>query len=135
VRAIGMAKRYSLIYVEDDDDIRTIAEMALDLDPRFEVRSFSSSVDALGAFPDIMKPVDLVLLDVRMPGMDGLELRQQLRKFPSTRQAAIVFMTAAALSSQVATYEEQGAQAVIEKPFDPLSLAPRLAEIIEQNRG
>lgn len=126
-----MTVQYSLLFVEDEDDIRTIAELALDLDPRFVVTSFSSGEEAVEALTGTIRHFDLALIDMRMPGMDGLELMSRLKPLPGFGRMPIVIMTASLLETQVRRYEEKGAVAVIAKPFDPLSLAPQLIAILE----
>ena len=65
---------------------------------------------------------DLILLDVMMPGMDGLETLQSLRLLPGAATVPVGFMTAKVQAQEVAGYREAGAVDVIAKPFDPMTL-------------
>jgi two-component system, OmpR family, response regulator len=75
---------------------------------------------------------DLILLDVMMPGIDGLETFVALRKFPELKNTPVVFMTAKVQPHEVRGYVELGAAGVIAKPFDPMTLADQLREIWTQ---
>ena len=116
-----------ILDVEDEPDIVTIAELALVTLGGFELRSCASGTEALAAVPQF-KP-DLVLLDVMMPGMDGVATLGALRADPSTSFVPVVFMTARSQPAEIARYRSLGALDVITKPFDPLVLAEQVRAI------
>lgn len=120
-----------ILYVEDDADIRTIAEMALEIVGGLNLRVCSSGIEALQAC-DGFKP-DLLLLDVMMPGMDGPSTLAGLRKLPQTASTPVIFMTAKVQASEVAYYKSLGALGVIAKPFDPMVLAEEVRTLWSQN--
>jgi len=66
---------------------------------------------------------ELILLDVMMPRMDGPATLAQLRKNPRTSGIPVLFMTARAQTREVEQFIALGAQGVISKPFDPMTLA------------
>lgn len=113
--------KYRILYVDDEADIREVAEMSLDLDPDFEVRTCSSGADAIVVAPE-WQP-DLILLDVMMPGMDGPETLKALRTDDRTASCPVVFITARTQSYEVERFLSLGAAGLIAKPFDPMSLA------------
>jgi CheY-like chemotaxis protein len=110
-----------ILHVDDEPDIREIVDMSLGLNPDFEVRACSSGAEAIAAAAE-WSPF-LILLDVMMPGMDGPTTLTQLRKNPQTSAIPVVFMTARAQTKEVEHFIELGAQGVISKPFDPMTLA------------
>jgi CheY-like chemotaxis protein len=110
-----------ILYVDDEADIREIAEMALQLDPDLEVRTCASGPDGLREAANWTP--DLILLDVMMPGMDGPTVLQALRANPLTRAIPVVFITARIQAHEVASLEALGARGVLAKPFDPMTLA------------
>ncbi|RSZ58154.1 response regulator [Massilia atriviolacea] len=109
-----------LLYVEDDPDIQTVAQMALEMVGGFTLRTCSSGREALQAAAEC-RP-DLLLLDVMMPGMDGPTTLAELRKLPNTGSTPVIFMTAKVQAGEVAHYRSLGAIGVIAKPFDPMQL-------------
>ena len=116
-----------ILYAEDEDDIRAIAEMALKAVGGFEVVACRSGREALDAAPGAR--ADLILLDVMMPGLDGPSTLAQLRSLPATATTPVVFMTAKVQPAEVAHYRSLGALDVIAKPFDPMRLAADLLRI------
>lgn len=117
-----MADRLKVIYVDDEPDIRTIVEMALGLDPEIKLRIAESGRTALDIVDNGFEP-DIALLDLMMPEMTGKELLGHLRAKPGYAALPAVFVTASARQSDIERYIAEGADGVITKPFDPLTLA------------
>jgi CheY-like chemotaxis protein len=120
------------MYVEDDPDIRAIAEIALEDVGGFTARLCESGAQALDAAPAF--DPELVLLDVMMPGMDGPETLRALRELPGMAQVPVIFMTARLQRSEIEEYRCLGAVGVIPKPFDPMTLAEQISEILARAR-
>ena len=117
-----MGSALKVIYVDDEPDIRTIVEMALSLDPGLDVRIAPSGREALDIIATGFVP-DIALLDLMMPEMSGRDLLTRLRGMPQFTKLPILFITASARQAEVNRYIDEGADGVITKPFDPLSLA------------
>jgi two-component system, OmpR family, response regulator len=109
-----------IMYVDDDPDLRAIAEISLRDLGGFTVELCGSGEEALQK-ADEFKP-QIVLLDVMMPGMDGIETFKRLQDMPPTADTPIVFVSAKVQSHEVHAYLALGAAGVIPKPFDPLLL-------------
>ncbi|RWE50612.1 MAG: response regulator [Mesorhizobium sp.] len=122
-----------ILYVDDEDDIREIAQMSLELDPQFEVRSSASGIEALTDVAD-WRP-DLILLDVMMPDMDGPETLRRLGESPLTASIPVVFITARTQTHEVERYLAMGAVGVIAKPFDPMALAGEVRKLLRPRDG
>ncbi len=118
-----MNQRLRILYVDDEEDIRTIVEMALGLDVDIELQSLSSGAEALALLDAAGFEPDMALIDMMMPGMSGIELLGELRSRPATMELPIYFITASARSSDIARYSDLGANGIITKPFDPMTLA------------
>jgi CheY-like chemotaxis protein len=114
-------------YVEDEPDIRSITEFALKEIGGFTLDVCASGPEAIGKAP-AFNP-DLIILDVMMPGMDGIETFERLRVIPQLAETPIIFMTAKAMTHETDHYRSLGAADVITKPFDPLTLSDRIQEI------
>ena len=120
----------TILYVEDEPDIRTVAQLALETVGGFTLRVCGSGEEAVEIGP-AFKP-DLILLDVMMPGMDGPTTLAALRKHPSLQDTPVIFMTAKVQPSEIQQYRDLGALDVIAKPFDPMMLAEQVRNIWAQ---
>ena len=122
-----------IAYIEDEEDIRTIAKMSLEMIGGYSVDLFASGDEALRQLP-ARKP-QLILMDVMMPGRDGPSTLAALRELPELRTVPVIFMTAKAQQTEVAHYKAIGAIGVITKPFDPMTLAQQVSAIwqVEQD--
>lgn len=116
-----------ILYVEDDDPIRTIGVLTLKAVGGFEVVACASGAEAIAAAPDAR--ADLVLMDVMMPTMDGPGTLERLRQLPATAHTPVVFLTALVQPAEVARLRDLGAVGVLSKPFDPMTLPAQLQEI------
>jgi CheY-like chemotaxis protein len=120
-----------VLYVDDEPDIREIAGLALGLDPGVAVQTAASGAEALrmasgGGAP----PIDAIMLDVMMPGMDGPAVLEALRADPATAAVPVVFITARTSTQDRERLIQLGAVAVIAKPFDPMMLAKELRAVL-----
>jgi len=126
-----MANRRILI-VDDEDDIREVAQVSLELVGQFEVLTAASGSagirTARAAHPDA------ILLDVMMPDMDGPTTLVQLQADPATRDIPVVFLTAKAQTADRARLAQLGAAGILTKPFDPLKLASEVAATLHWAR-
>lgn len=110
-----------ILYVDDEDDIREIAELSLGLDPEFEVRTAASGALALETI-DEWGP-DAVLLDVMMPTMDGPATLAAMRATKAGADIPVIFVTARAQRSEMQGFATLDAVGVLPKPFDPMTFA------------
>jgi two-component system OmpR family response regulator len=122
-----------ILYAEDDSDIRTITAMALEAVGGFSVIGCESGGDAIAAAPDAN--ADLILLDVMMPGMDGLATLAALRGLSQTAETPVIFMTAKVQASEIQRYLQLGAIGVISKPYDPMELSAQIVGIWKKVEG
>lgn len=117
-----MPKRVLLI--DDDEVIRALARMGLELEGH-EVLEAEDAEEGLRLART--ESPDLVLLDGRLPGgMDGPDALRALRADPHTQGIPVVYLSAAEELSDA----PDGATGFIAKPFDPVSLAQRVAQLV-----
>lgn len=116
-----------ILLVEDEEDIRAVAEIALESVGGFELKTCSSGEDALASIAAFAP--QLIILDVMMPGMDGPETLKAIRKLGDYSVTPAIFMTAKVQADEVESYLNEGAVGVIPKPFDPMTLSERVLEI------
>lgn len=123
-----MAEVQSVLLVDDDDDLRMIGRMALANVGGFEVHCASNGAEALTLA--VERSPDVIVLDVMMPGMDGPTVFNRLRETAQTREIPVIFMTAKLREHDLAAYRGLGATGIIPKPFDPMTLADRVRELV-----
>ena len=120
--------RLKVLCVDDDADILELATMSLELDPAMDVRWASSGPSALTTAVE-WQP-DAILLDVMMPAMDGPSTLRHLRGNGATALIPVIFVTARAQAGDLLQYVEMGAVDVIPKPFNPMTLARVVREMV-----
>ena len=122
-----------ILLVEDEPDIQMIARLTLESVGGFAVHTASSGREALKAAGT--HAPDLILLDVMMPGMDGLAVFRALKTDPQTASIPVIFMTAKFQAHEVEAYKQLGALDTIRKPFDPMALPERIKAIWARHHG
>ena len=121
-----------ILYVEDDPDIRAVAQIALEAVGGFTLKTCDSGHEAMAAVTSGFVP-DLMLLDVMLPCMDGPTVLAKLRDLPATARTPAIFMTAKVQASELAYYQSLGALGVVAKPFDPMQLSQQIRRLWEQD--
>jgi len=117
-----------VLVADDDDDILLLVTTRLRRDG-FDVVSASSGDKAL-ALAREHKPA-LAVLDIGMPGLDGLEVLEQIRADDELRSTLVLLLTAKAQESDVRRGYESGADAYVKKPFSPAELSTRVRELLD----
>ena len=112
--------RARVLLVEDDDAVRTVLRMLLE-DEGMDVAEAASGTAAIESFR--RQPCDLVLLDLRLPGVHGFEVCRQLRR---TSGVPIIMVTAQQDSHDVVAGLECGADDYVTKPFNDRELLARI---------
>ena len=113
--------------VEDDPDIQLITRLSLEVGGGYEVRVCGSGAEAVQTARSYAP--DLILLDVMMPGMDGLAAMDALRQLPEAAAAPVVFFTANTQHQVRQDLLQRGAAGVIIKPVEPQALVEQIREI------
>ena len=124
----------SVLLVVDDYPENLVSMRALLQREDWQVITATSGLEALELL--LAHDVDLVLLDVRMPGMDGFEVARLMRGSQRTRMTPIIFLTATAQSpASVLEGYASGAIDYLFKPFDPHILKPKVQALLEHQRN
>jgi DNA-binding response OmpR family regulator len=133
----GLARSFvgiiNVIFVEDEPDIRSIVEMAMQLDNSICYKSFADGRSALAFASESRQHFDMALLNFRLPYMTGIELHRQLRLIPILSNIVTTLITAHVLEDDIAIYKSTGIAGYISKPFNPVTLAMQLRAIYEEN--
>ncbi|AGL87461.1 diguanylate cyclase (GGDEF)-like protein [Pseudomonas protegens] len=128
------AEGHSTLLIVDDYPENLLSMRALLQRQDWQVMTAASGVEALGLL--LEHEVDLVLLDVQMPGMDGFEVARLMRGSQRTRLTPIIFLTANEQSQDaVIKGYASGAVDYLFKPFDPQILKPKVQALLEHQRN
>jgi two-component system alkaline phosphatase synthesis response regulator PhoP len=125
-----MDKRYKVLVVDDEQDILELLEYNLQKEG-YEIKTASNGKEAIDA-AKIFNP-DLILMDIMMPKLDGIEACRQLRQIPKFKETYIIFLTARSEEySEVAAFEG-GASDYITKPIKPRALMSRISAYFKRD--
>jgi len=113
------------LIIDDEDDIREVAALSLETVAGWDVLTANSGAQGLARA--IEHQPDAILLDVMMPGMDGPTTFRELRKNPATAKIPVVLLTAKVQSNDQRRFADLGVEAILLKPFDPLTLSTQIA--------
>ena len=120
-----------ILVVDDNDAGQLLVSSVLELDG-FRVETAGSSAEVLDRLR--VHTPDLILMDVQLPGQDGLALTRQLKADPSTAGIPIVALTAHAMAGDQAAAFAAGCSGYISKPIDTRTLATELWEFLNAER-
>jgi CheY-like chemotaxis protein len=126
-KAVEGASLRKILLADDEPDVLEVSRIALESVGGYEVVACSSGEELLARLADF-EP-DLVIIDVVMPDMAGLEVLKALRQVNGYADTPVVFLTGVIHGGELAALRDSGAVDVIRKPFNPMTLAERLKEI------
>ena len=119
-----------ILVVEDDKDIVKLVRYHLEK-AGFRVASASDGLEALRAV--LQERPDLVILDLMLPGLEGLEVCRRLRRDPSTARLPIIMLTAKVEEVDKIVGLELGADDYVTKPFSPRELVARVKALLRRS--
>ncbi|MCB2230923.1 response regulator transcription factor [bacterium] len=122
-------QRQSILVVEDEEDIRELINYNLTREG-FQVEAVATGEDALQSLKKTTP--DLVLLDLMLPGVDGLEVCRRLKNNAGTSSVPVVIVTAKGEEADVVTGLELGADDYVIKPFSPRVLLARVRAVLRR---
>jgi len=120
-----------ILIVDDEHDIVKVLTSRLKAN-NYETSSACTGEEALQRIAQI--PPDLVLLDIMMPGISGLELKAELNKNDETRSIPVIFVTARSQSADKITGLRLGVDDYITKPFDSEELLARVEATLQRRK-
>ena len=122
--ALLPVSRRLVLVVEDEPDVANLIKLTLDREPDMRIELVDSGDAALKAAAE--RTPDLVILDLNLPVLSGIEVCRILRMRPGTARVPIIMVTARATESDRITGLDVGADDYISKPFSPRELAARV---------
>jgi two-component system alkaline phosphatase synthesis response regulator PhoP len=121
-----------ILIVEDEDDVLELIRYNLQKNG-YRTETATTGPIAL-SMAEAVKP-DLILLDLMLPGFDGLEVCRNLKKDPKTSAIPIIMVTAKGTEADIVAGLEMGAADYIPKPFSPRVLLARIGAVLRRNRA
>ena len=118
-----------ILLIEDDLDIADFIQRGL-VYKDYDVEVAHDGEAGLEAASD--KPPDLVLLDIGLPGLSGLEVCRRLRDEAGTADTPVLFLTGLGREAEEEAAATVGAQGVITKPFSPSALVKQVAQMLRR---
>jgi len=118
----------TILLIDDEPDIRAVVELSLGSLAGWDVLTAGNGTD--GVAVAAARQPDVILLDVMMPELDGPATLDALRAHDDTRAIPVLFMTAKAQAGELTRYASLGVAGVIPKPFDPMTLATQVGEML-----
>ncbi len=116
-----------ILLAEGDPDVQEITTFALRSSGPYTVEVCCTGRELLERIDEI--DPQLILLDVMMPGMDGITTLKELRKIPRYIEIPVIFFSARDEAEDIAKYVNSGVSNVIPKPFDPLLLSDIIEDV------
>jgi len=117
-----------ILLVDDEPLMRRVTQIALQRTTDWEITTACSGTEALALVR--AGAIDLVLLDVMMPGLDGPGTLAQLRLIPSAARVPVIFFTAHPSFEPPCDLRLHGVAGVLSKPFDPSRLALQIQGLL-----
>jgi len=121
-----------VLVVDDSPQIRELIKVNLELEG-FTVATAADGLLAVGMVA-MLRP-DVLTIDVRLPGIDGVEAVTRLRADPATADVGVAMVTACAQESDRARAAQAGVDVFLTKPFDPAVLVAEVARLVAGRQG
>lgn len=120
-----------ILVIDNEEYIREVAQICLETVANWTVITASSGSE--GLIKAASEQPDAILLDVMMPGMDGITTFEKLKANQTTENIPVILLTAKVQERDRRRYALLGLRAAIAKPFNPLQLASQVAEALDWN--
>src|SRR5580765_8121449 len=130
---VGIVPKTRVLIVEDEQDIAGLIKHTLERGGEIEAQTVDSGDAALKAVTD--RPPDLMILDLNLPVMGGLEVCRVLRSRPQTAKLPIIMLTARTGESDRVTGLDVGADDYVTKPFSLRELAARVRAVLRRGKS
>lgn len=117
-----------ILIIDDEDDIREVAGLSLEAIAGWQIFTASSGLEGI-AVAAAEQP-DAILMDVMMPGVDGPDTFRRMQQDPAVAHIPVILLTAKVQGVDQRRFTSLGVAGVLFKPFDPLTLARQISEVL-----
>ena len=118
-----------ILLIDDEETIQEVVQVGIEIETGWQVSSASSGSEGI-AVAASQQP-DVILLDVMMPDMDGISTLSQLKANAKTQSIPVIFLTAKTQAADKNLFQSLGVVGIITKPFNSMTLASRIAKILQ----
>lgn len=122
--------QWVILIIDDTFDNRMIAQMVLQ-NAGVHVYTAATATEALAVLESVIPTA--ILLDIRIPQMNGIELLRVLRAYPETAHIPVIAFTALAMEGDRERFLAEGFDGYISKPFDVLTLFAQVREVVNRH--
>jgi CheY-like chemotaxis protein len=117
-----------ILIIDDEERIREVVQICLIKLAQWD--AFTASSGSEGLQKAETEQPDAILLDMSMPGMDGVTTLQKLQDNPATCDIPVILLTAKVQPFEQLQYADLKVAGLIAKPFDPVHIAPQIAQML-----
>jgi CheY-like chemotaxis protein len=117
-----------ILLIDDEDTIQTVVQFGIRMVTGWDVQLASSGSQGIETARTFQP--DVILLDMLMPDMDGVDTLEVLQSLPTTQHIPVIFLTAKSQFQEMQAWHELGVRGVIAKPFNSLDLPTQIARIL-----
>ena len=121
----------TVLIVDDDDMMLQMAEFILKKDTEYKILKANSGMQCIRILQGGEENIDLILLDIQMPGMDGIKTMELIQKHDYWKNIPVIFLTASSDRETVMKAGKLGAAGYVKKPFEPKDLLQRVIVTLE----
>lgn len=118
----------NILLIDDEETIQEVVQVGIAIEAGWQVAIASSGREGINLAKD--RQPDVILLDVMMPNMDGIDTLSQLKSNEKTNTIPVIFLTAKAQAEEKKQFQNLGVVDVITKPFNSMTLASQIAKIL-----
>lgn len=119
---------HRILLIDDEDDIREVASLTLEVTAGWRVITANSGTAGIRAA--LAEKPEAILMDVMMPEMDGPTTFREMQKIPELANIPVILLTAKVQGVDQRRFSDLGVAAVLFKPFDPMTLAQQIADVL-----
>ena len=118
----------NILLIDDEETIQEVVQVGIEIEAGWQVAIASSGLAGINLAQHLQP--DVILLDVMMPDLDGINTLSQLKSNARTSNIPVIFLTAKAQAEEKNQFQSLGVVDVITKPFNSMTLASQIAKIL-----
>lgn len=118
-----------ILLIDDEETIQEVVQVGIEIETGWQVAIASSGSE--GIAKAVSQQPDAILLDVMMPDLDGISTLSKLKANAQTQSIPVIFLTAKTQAADKNLFQSLGVVGIITKPFNSMTLASRIAKMLQ----